>query len=312
MIDVHCHLNFHSFQEDYDEVIKRALANGLTRIINTGTQISSSKQAVELAEKYEELYAIVGVHPHHADKLVQVEKAKGLVKRQEDLTPALSSEERGKKEETKEEIMVKRAKVDPDLPTDWLEELEKLTKHPKVVGIGECGMDFYSYASNGIVDPALQEKVFEEQVRLSGKTGLPLQIHNRQAGEEVIKILKRNENHLQKVPGMFHCFAGSYEVHQTALQMGFYIGFDGNTTYPGIAKGETTDLKEIAKRTPLERILIETDSPYLTPVPHRGERNEPGYAILVGHFIADLKGIAYSDLVEQTTKNVYTVFTKMK
>ena len=124
-------------------------------------------------------------------------------------------------------------------------------------------------------------------------------------------IVGYNED-LPEVPGMFHCFAGSYEVHQEALEMGFYIGFDGNITYDGIAKGETTDLKEIAKRTPLERIVIETDSPFLTPLPHRGQRNEHQYAILVGRFIADLKGISYTELVESTTKNVYTIFSKLK
>lgn len=297
MIDVHCHLNFHSFQDDYDIVIKTAFEKGLTKIINTGTQISSSRQAVELAEKYEDLYAIVGVHPHHADKLPQVEKAQSL--------------KEGSNNSGDSSTFLKRAAVDPELPTDWLEELTTMTTHPKVVGIGECGMDFYSYASNGIVDPALQEKVFEEQIKLSIKAGLPLQIHNRQAGEKVIEILDRHKNRLQKVPGMFHCFAGSYPVHQNALDMGFYIGFDGNLTYDGIAKGETTDLKEIAKKTPLDRILIETDSPYLTPIPHRGERNEPQYAILVGQFIANIKGISYEELVETTTKNVYTVFTKI-
>ena len=298
MIDVHCHMQFHSFQEDYDAVIKRAFEKGLTKIINTGTQVSSSKDSVRLADTYDDLYAIVGVHPHHADKLLQVEKAQ-----------ALSHEA---KQTSSDETFLKRAKSDPELPTDWIAELEKLTKHPKVIGVGEIGMDFYSYASNGIVDPSLQKKVFVEQLQLAHRAGLPLQIHNRQAGDEIIAVLEDHRHLLQKVPGMFHCFAGSYAVHQKALAMGFYIGFDGNLTYPGIAKGETTDLKEIAKATPLERIVVETDSPFLTPIPHRGKRNEPSYAILVGQFLADLKGIPYSTLVEQTTKNVYTVFTKLK
>lgn len=298
MIDVHCHLNFHSFQEDYDEVIKRAREKGITRIINTGTQVSSSIEAVRLAKEYDDLYAIVGIHPHHADKLLQVEKAKELTQE--------------KNHSSTEETFIKRTKKDPDLPTDWIEELEKLTHHPKVLAIGEIGLDFYSYASNGIVDPTLQEKVFIEQIKLAHRASLPLQIHNRQAGEEIIKILEQNKNLLQKAPGMFHCFAGSYDVHEAALSMGFYIGFDGNVTYDGIAKGETTDLKEIAKRTPLDRIVIETDSPFLTPIPHRGSRNEPSYAILVGQFLADLKGISYAELVESTSKNVYTMFTKLK
>lgn len=296
MIDVHCHLNFHSYQNDYDEVIKKAFEKGLTKIINTGTQISSSKEAVNLAEKYDDLYAIVGVHPHHADKLLQIEVANNLY---------------GKDQTKQDEVIIKRAKSDPELPTDWLFELEEMTKHPKVLAVGEIGMDFYAYASNGIVNPTLQEKVFIQQIKLAHEAGLPLQIHNRQAGGRIIEILKKHIDLLQPVPGMFHCFAGSFEVLKDALDLGFYIGFDGNVTYDGIAKGESTDLKEIARETPIERIVIETDSPYLTPIPHRGERNEPQYAILVGQFLAELKGISYPEIVEQTTQNVYTVFTKL-
>lgn len=268
MIDVHCHINFHSFQDDYDEVIQRALEKGVTRIINTGTKIDSSLHAIELAEKYDELFAIVGVHPHHADKL--------------------------------------------ELEADWLKQLETMTKHPKVIGIGECGMDYYEYASNGIVDPKLQREVFEAQIELSHASGLPLQIHNRQAGEDVIEILKYHKNALQDVPGMFHCFAGSEQVLRDALDLGFHIGFDGNVTYKGIAKGETTELKELAKLVPLDRIVVETDSPYLTPHPFRGQRNEPAYVIIVAEFLAHLKNISYQDLVVQTDKNVYTIFNKLK
>lgn len=262
MIDVHCHLNLKAFTEDYDAVIKRAHKAGVSTIINTGTQVSSSKRAVELAQEYENLYAIVGVHPHHADK--------------------------------------------PE--RDWEEELEELTKQPKVVGIGECGLDYYSYKSNGIVEPKQQKEVFTKQIELAYKTKLPLQIHNRQAGEDVVDILKNHKSYLLNSPGMFHCFAGNMEVLKSALNMGFYIGFDGNVTYDGIAKGETTNLKDIAKYTPLNRMLVETDSPFLTPEPHRGKRNMPEYAIIVGEFIAQLKGIPYSTFDQHITQNAETVF----
>lgn len=277
MIDVHCHLNFHKFEDDFDVVIKSALEKDVTRIINTGTKLDSSQAAIDLAKKYDELYAIVGVHPHHADKIELKQDAE------------------------------KTAHMD-----DWVKALEKMTKNPKVVGIGECGLDYYSYQSNGIVEPKLQKEIFETQIELAHRAGLPLQIHNRQAGEDVIEILKYHKNLLQSVPGMFHCFAGSEEVLREALDLGFYIGFDGNLTYDGIAKGETTDLKDIARLTPIERIVVETDSPYLTPVPYRGQRNEPQYVIIVAQFIAQLKDISYHELVEQTDKNVYTVFTRMK
>jgi TatD DNase family protein len=277
MIDVHCHINFHKFAEDHDEVIKRALEKGVTRIINTGTKLDSSQHAIELAESYAELYAIVGVHPHHADKIELRQDAQETARKD-----------------------------------DWIEVLEGMTKHPKVVGIGECGLDYYSYQSNGIVAPKIQKEVFAAQIELAHRTGLPLQIHNRQAGEDVIEMLKHHRDLLQDVPGMFHCFAGTEQVVKDALDLGFYIGFDGNITYKGIAKGETTDLKELAKIVPLDRMVIETDSPYLTPHPYRGERNEPQYVIIVAEFIAELKDVTYEALVEQTDKNVYTIFKKLK
>lgn len=285
MIDVHCHLQFQKFEDDYDRVIQDAFSAGLTKIINTGTQLSSSRKAVEFADRYENLYAIVGVHPHHADKIQKNPEVVERTEGQEDIT--------------------KQMTYDQD---HWLKELENLTHHPKVIGIGEIGLDYFSYKSNGIVDPKLQKEIFEAQIILAHKAKLPLQIHNRQAGEDVIEILKKNKHLLQETPGMFHCFAGTKEVLQDALDLGFSIGFDGNITYKGLAPGETVELKELAKLTPLDRIVIETDAPYLTPIPHRGERNEPQYAILTAKFIADLKGISYESLVEQTDRNVYTIF----
>jgi TatD DNase family protein len=301
MIDVHCHLNFHKFEEDYDDVIQRALKKGVTRIINTGTKLDSSRQAIGLSEKYQELYAIVGVHPHHADKLTEGH-------------PEPFEVSQGKLGEGSHESQSRDSSASPQndtLPNDWIEQLEQMTKHSKVVGIGECGMDFYEYQSNGIVDPEVQEEVFESQIELAHRAGLPLQIHNRQAGEKVIEILRHHKNSLLPVPGMFHCFAGSEQVMRDALDLGFYIGFDGNVTYKGIAKGETTDLKALAKLVPLDRLVVETDSPYLTPHPHRGERNEPAYVIIVAEFLAELKDVSYQTVVEQTDKNVYTIFSKL-
>lgn len=289
MIDVHCHLQFKAFGQDYDAVIKDAFKEGVTAIINTGTQLSSSRKAVELAEKYDQMFAIVGVHPHHADKIRQhpevVEATEGL-----------------------DDVKKEPEHVNPNY---WLLELEKLTKHPKVLAIGEIGMDYYSYKSNGIVEPKLQREIFQAQIELAHRAKLPLQIHNRQAGEDVIAILKQNKNLLLDNPGMFHCFAGSKEVLHDALSLGFSIGFDGNSTYKGVAPGETVSLPELVKLTPLDRIVIETDAPYLTPVPHRGKRNEPKYVILTARFIAELKDISFEELVVQIDKNVYTIFKKL-
>ncbi|MEK7502336.1 MAG: TatD family hydrolase [Patescibacteria group bacterium] len=262
MIDVHCHLNFHSFEKDYDDVIKRAFEKGVGKIINVGTKIDSSQKAIELAEKYDNLYAIVGVHPHHSDKLEK----------------------------------------------DWLSELEKMAKHPKVVGIGECGMDFYSYKSNNIADPNLQKEVFIKQIELAHKLRLPLQIHNRHAGKDIIEILSAYETELLNPPGMFHCMSGDIDFLKKVLDLGFYVGFDGNITYDGLAPGEDTLLTELVKETPLDKIIAETDSPFLTPQPYRGRRNEPSYVIIVGQFLAKIKGVSFKEIEEKTTENAHNLF----
>ncbi|MBI2032118.1 MAG: TatD family hydrolase [Candidatus Levybacteria bacterium] len=264
MIDVHCHLNFHAFDKDVDEVIKRAFDKGIKGIINVGTKIDSSQKAVDLIEKHENMWAIVGVHPHHSDKL--------------------------------------------ELEENWLQILEELAKKEKVVAIGEIGLDYFSYKSNGIVDPKLQKETFIKQVELSIKLGLPLQIHNRQAGSDILEILNEYKNNLQEIPGMFHCFAGSRKILKKVLELGFYVGFDGNITYDGMAPGEDTSLSDLAEYTPLDRIVVETDAPFLTPLPHRGSRNVPSYAIITGSFIAKLKKIPYASFAEQTMKNSEAVF----
>lgn len=262
MVDVHCHLNFHAFRSDYDEVIKRAFEKGVTKIINVGTSIEASESALKLAQNYENLYAIVGVHPHHADKVEE----------------------------------------------GWEEDLEKLAKNKKVVAIGEIGMDYYSYKSNGIVDPKLQRKVFEAQIDIAEKFNLPLQIHGRQAGDDIIEILTKNKSKLQKFPGMFHCMAGNLDYLEKVLDLGFYVGFDGNITYEGLAPGEDTLLTTLIEHTPLDRIVVETDSPFLTPIPHRGSRNEPSYVIIVAEFIAKIKGTSISKIDKITTENIHKIY----
>lgn len=262
MIDIHCHLNFKAFEKDIDKVIKRAFEAGVTKIINVGTKIDSSQKAIELAEKHDNLYATVGVHPHHADKL-------------ED---------------------------------NWEEKLEQLAKHPKVVAIGECGMDFHSYQSNNMVNPNLQKELFIKQIELAYKLKLPLQIHNRQAGKEILDILLNHQSSLLNLPGVFHCFSGDKNFLKKVLNLGFYIGFDGNITYKGMPKGETTKLEELVKFTPLDRILTETDAPFLSPQPYRGGRNLPEYVILIARKIAEIKGVTFEEVKKQTTINTKSVF----
>lgn len=263
MIDVHCHMQFHSFRKDADEIIKQALNSGLEIIINTGTSLESSQSAVEFAEKYEKLFAIVGVHPHHADK------------------------------------------VEPG----WDTELIKIAKSSKkVVGIGEIGLDYYSYTSNGIVDPKLQKEVFIRQLEIAHELNLPLQIHNRQAGHDILEILNIKKDLLQNLPGQFHCMSGNVKFLKQVLDLGFYVGFDGNITYEGIAKGEDTPLPDLIKNSPIDRIVTETDAPFLAPTPYRGKRNIPSYVIIVGEEIAKIKGLDFAEVEAKTSENARKIF----
>jgi len=262
MIDAHCHLNFKAFSEDYDKAIQRAFDKGVEIIINTGTSIESSIKAIELAQKYANLYAIIGIHPHHSDK---VEKG-------------------------------------------WDEEIGKLAKMPKVVGIGEIGMDYYSYKSNGIVDSKIQRNIFERQIEISIEKKLPLQIHGRHAGKDILEVISSYKNKLLEIPGMFHCFAGNIDYLKKVLSMGFYVGFDGNITYEGLAPGEDTALSDLVEYTPLDRIITETDSPYLTPIPYRGGRNEPSYVIIVGNSIAKIKNTSFDEVDKVTSDNARKIF----
>lgn len=262
MIDAHCHLNFKAFEEDVDSVIKDAEKRGVNFIVNVGTSLESSKKAVELAALYKNLYAAVGVHPHHADKT----------------------------------------------ENSWITELEILAKNSKVLAIGECGMDFYSYKTNGVTNKKTQREIFAKQIELSCRLGLPLQIHNRLASSATLDVVCAYRNDLKSRPGMFHCFSGDIDFLKKVLDLGFYVGFDGNITYKGKARGETVELSELVKFAPLERILTETDSPFLAPDPYRGNRNVPANVVLVVEFIARLKNVDYNKAEEIVSNNFLDLF----
>jgi TatD DNase family protein len=173
-----------------------------------------------------------------------------------------------------------------------LEWLEELSRHPKVVAIGEIGLDYYWDTSPKDV----QQRVFREQIRLARKVGLPISIHNRDAHQDVVDILR--EEKAAEVGGIMHCFSGSWEIARMCLDMNFYISFGGPITFKNARQP-----KEVLERVPLDRLLIETDSPYLTPHPYRGKRNETAYVRLVAEAAAELKGITLEELAEVTTSN---------
>lgn len=262
MIDIHCHLNFPRFDKDLEEVITRAKEKGVEKIVNVGTSVKQSEKVVALSQKYENLYAIIGVHPHDADKIEE----------------------------------------------NWLERLEELSKNPKVIGIGEIGLDYFQHEIGKEVDHAIQKEIFKKQIELSIKLKLPLQIHSRNAAKDIIEILKEYKTKLLPIPGMFHCMAGDLDYLKEVLDLGFYVGFDGNITYEGLAPGENTKLSVLVQNSPLERIVTETDAPFLTPMPMRGGRNEPSYVIITAESIAKIKGTSFDEVNKITTNNSKKIF----
>lgn len=184
-----------------------------------------------------------------------------------------------------------------DFKDEDLQWIKKLAHHPKVVAIGEMGLDYHWDKS----PKDIQKDVFRKQIRLAKKLKMPIIIHNRQATEDIIAILK--EEQAAEVGGIMHCYSDSIDYIQDCLDMNFYISLGGPVTFKN-----ATDPKEVAKQVPLNRLLIETDAPYLAPHPHRGKRNEPNLVTLVAEKIAELREMSYEDIAQVTTKNAFTLF----
>ena len=278
-IDIHAHINFKIFGEEKDQVISRALEAD-TWIINVGTQIDTSKDAIDLAHKYTEgVYAIIGLHPIHTCASHHDEQELG----------------EGNKEFTSRgEIFDK-------------EIYRELLKDPKVIGIGECGLDYYHLDSDSIEK---QKKAFIEQVELASEIDKPLMLHIRNnpkdsshnAYFDVCEILKK----YPKARGVSHFFAGSVEDMQRLVRLGFYISFAGPITYKINLK--ICDYQKMIEETPLDRILTDTDSPYVAPVPYRGKRNEPVYVREIVKKIAEIKGLSEEKVAQAIVLNAKRLF----
>ncbi|WP_047046692.1 TatD family hydrolase [Vibrio mexicanus] len=178
-----------------------------------------------------------------------------------------------------------------------LDVLQKYATHSKVVAIGETGLDYHYQPETA----DLQKLRFEQHVKLAVELNKPLIIHTRNAREDTLRILR--ENHAEKCGGVIHCFTEDLEFAEAAMELGFYISISGIVTFR-----QATELKEVVKQVPLERLLIETDSPYLAPVPHRGKQNQPAYVVEVAAYIAQLKGVALSEVAKKTTENYRKLF----
>jgi TatD DNase family protein len=184
-----------------------------------------------------------------------------------------------------------------------LEALLTKLEHPKAVGIGETGLDYYYEHSNR----DHQKTSFRHHIQAMKESGLPLVIHSRQAEEDILALLHEEKVQHQTRPGVIHCFSGTAEFARATLDLGFYISFSGILTFKN-----AEELRHIAREVPLERILIETDAPYLSPIPHRGKRNEPAFVVHTAEKLAELKGISMKEIQEATTHNFFTLFSKTK
>jgi TatD DNase family protein len=192
-----------------------------------------------------------------------------------------------------------------DTPEPSVEQLVALSQHPKIIAIGETGLDYFRLQG----DLEWQRERFRIHIRASRASGLPLIIHTRAAAADTIRIMREEGAGTEAggVAGVMHCFTESLEVAEAAIAMGFYISFSGIVTFKS-----AKELQAVARTVPLERILIETDSPYLAPVPHRGKMNEPGFVKHVAEYLADLKGVPLTQIAQQTSDNFFTLFKVMR
>lgn len=253
LVDTHCHLDFDRFDADRDEVIERALAAGVSRIVVPALDLNNCPTVLDLAERYREVYAAVGVHPNSS----------------------LGWQDQ------------------------WLEPLREFAGHEKVVAVGEIGLDYYWDKS----PPEVQRRAFRGQLDLATELGLPVIVHNREADEDVLKILAEVAAAQRERPGVLHSFSSGWEVASQAIELGYYLGFTGPITYK-----KSDELRNVAARMPADRILVETDAPFLAPQAFRGKRNEPAYVTQVAEQIATIRDTNLKIIEAMTTENAACVF----
>ena len=278
LIDTHAHLDFPEFAEDLDHVLLRAKEAGVERIITIGTTLQSSRKAIQLAERYSQIYASVGIHPNSA------------------------SQER----------------------EDFLSELEEMAKHPKVVAIGETGLDYHrlpskqedaevSQATFGAAtfgtmeteihdeaEKAAQSTAFEQHLELAAAAGKSVVIHQRDAWEDTIEVLRKYST---RVRAVIHCFNARLAQAQEVVDLGHFVSFAGIVTFEN-----DSEVREAAKSVPIERIMVETDAPYFAPAPNRTKCCEPAFLRETAAFIANLRGMSLAAFAAQSTQNAQGFF----
>lgn len=251
LIDTHCHLDFEQFGRDRDEVVERARAAGIARIINVGSSIEGTQRAVALAKRYDIVHATVGIHPHHAETAT----------------------------------------------AEALAAFEKTAEGGKVVGVGEVGLDYFENP----LPKDVQIKAFTSFIALADRLKLPLIIHSRNAESDLLAVLRGIRKDVWR--GVIHCFSGDDAFLEACLGLGFYVSFTCNLTFKNAG-----GLREVAKKAPVERLLLETDAPYLAPQAMRGKRNEPAYLTHLVDEWSRLLGLSKDDICRITTHNANLLF----
>ena len=256
LIDSHCHLDYLARDQDLDDVVARARAAGVGGMVTICTKFSEFDAIRAIAERYDDIWCSLGVHPHEAD-------------------------------------------AEPEVSP---ERLVDLAKHPKVVGIGESGLDYYYEHSSR----EAQRRSFRSHIAAARTTGLPLIVHTRDADDDTVDILQ-DEFAKGPFPGLIHCYSTSQELAERSLEIGFYISLAGIVTFKS-----ANSLRETVRMLPIDRILIETDAPYLAPVPMRGRSNEPAFVAHTAAAVAELKGISVDELTAATTANFFRLFSRAR
>nr|WP_283937374.1 TatD family hydrolase [Sphingomonas anseongensis] len=254
MIDSHCHLNYEGLAERQDEVLATARARGVAGFLNISTRQSEWNDVISVAERNDDVWATVGVHPHEAD-------------------------------------------AHPDLGSAALVDA---AAHPRVIAIGECGLDYYYDKS----DRAAQREGFDAHIQAARESGLPLVVHTREAESDTAEMLEAAAKE-GGVTGVLHCFTGSADLARKGLDLGFYVSLSGIVTFKN-----ARDLQDTAKWLPADQMLVETDSPFLAPVPNRGKTCEPAFVADTAAFVAELRGEDLETLAETTTANFFRLFPK--
>ena len=248
IFDTHAHYDDSRFDEDRDELLTSLKEKGVSHIVNCGCDLKSSRTTVELSEKYDFIYAAVGVHAHEAE------------------------------EATEEDLL----------------EIEKLYENKKVVAVGEIGLDYhYDFSPRD-----RQIEIFERQLAIATKLNLPVIVHDREAHEDTMNLLKK-----YRPKGVVHCFSGSAEMAKEIVKLGMYIGIGGAVTFKNAKKPI-----EVVEYLPLDRLLLETDAPYMTPVPFRGQRCDSAHIAYTAEKIAEIKGIDVQELIDICNENAKRLF----